>query len=100
MALTGIHTQVEDWDRALWEYLRIWRSDTPDLAAQIPEVQQPALVIAGDSDAIVAVADSQRLDSELPNSELIISPSCGHVPQEECPDALEEAVNTWLTQQG
>jgi pimeloyl-ACP methyl ester carboxylesterase len=98
MTLTTIHTQVADWDVALWEYLRAWGVDTPDFVASIPAIQQPALVITGDSDAVVPVSDSQRLDSELPNSELVILPSCGHVPHEECPEAFEEAVDAWLRQ--
>jgi len=98
MTLTMAHTQVEDWDVALWEYLRVWGVDMPDLAARIPEIQQPALVITGDSDTVVPVTDSQRLDSELLNSELVILPSCGHVPHEECPEAFEEAVDAWLSQ--
>ncbi len=96
MELTMVHTQVEDWDQALWEYLRIWGVGAPDAAAHIAEIQQPALVITGDSDAVVPVADSQRLHSELPNSELVILDACGHVPQEECPDAFEAAVDEWL----
>jgi pimeloyl-ACP methyl ester carboxylesterase len=98
MTLTTIHSQVEDWDVALWEYLRVWGVDTPDSADRIPDIQQPALVITGDSDTVVPVTDSQRLDSELPNSELVILPSCGHVPHEECPEAFEEAVDAWLSQ--
>jgi pimeloyl-ACP methyl ester carboxylesterase len=98
MTLTTIHTQVEDWDVALWEYLRAWGVGTPDSVTHIPDIQQPALVITGDSDAVVSVSDSQRLDSELPNSELVILPSCGHVPQEECPEAFEEVVGAWLSQ--
>lgn len=98
MNLTLIHTEVEDWDVALWEYLRVWGTDGPDIAAQISEIQQPVLVLTGDSDAVVPVEDSQRLDIELPNSELVILPSCGHVPQEECPAAFEEAVGAWLSQ--
>lgn len=54
------------------------------------------LVISGDSDAIVPVADSRRLHAELPRSELHILPSCGHVPQEECPELFTDAVTTWL----
>ena len=96
--LTSIHTQVEDWDFALWEYLRVWGEDTPDLAARIPDIQQPVLLITGDSDTVVPVTDSQRLDSEFPNSELVILPSCGHVPHEECPEAFKEAVDAWLSQ--
>ena len=98
MALTMIQTQVRDWDTAYWEYLRVWGLDTPDYITRIPEIQQPVLVISGDSDAIVPVSDSQTLHSELPNSELVILPSCGHVPQEECPDIFEEAVGEWLSQ--
>jgi pimeloyl-ACP methyl ester carboxylesterase len=97
IALTGIHTQVANWDLALWEYLRAWSVDISALAAQLGEIQQPALVVSGDSDAIVPVADSQRLDSALPNSELVILPTCGHVPQEECPEAFTEAVDAWLS---
>lgn len=98
MALTMIQTQVQDWDLAYWEYLRVWGLDTPDYITRIPEIQQPVLVVSGDSDAIVPVSDSQTLHSELPNSELVILPSCGHVPQEECPDIFEEAVGEWLSQ--
>ena len=94
MILTTIHTKVENWDNALWEYLRVWK--TADIEASFPTIQQPTLIITGDSDAIVPVTDSQQLDSKLPNSELVILPSCGHVPQEECPEAFEQAVNSWL----
>jgi pimeloyl-ACP methyl ester carboxylesterase len=98
IALTGIHTKVTNWDKALWEYLRAWSVDTAALAAQLDEIQQPTLVIAGDGDTVVPVADSQRLDSELPNADLVILSSCGHVPQEECPEAFKKAVDTWLGQ--
>ncbi|MFN2203079.1 MAG: alpha/beta fold hydrolase [Caldilineaceae bacterium] len=98
MNLTRINTRIQNWDVALWEYLRAWRVNTLELATRISEIQQPALVITGDSDNVVPTTDSQRLDSELPDSELVILPSCGHVPQEECPDAFEEAVDTWLSQ--
>lgn len=97
IALTGIHTKVMNWDTALWEYLRAWSVDTSALAAQLSEIQQPALVIAGEDDTVVPIADSQRLDSALPNSDLVILPSCGHVPQEECPDAFKKAVDVWLS---
>ena len=98
MELTTIMTKVEEWDMAYWGYLQIWGADTPDYITQIPEIQQPVLVISGDSDAIIPVSDSQKLHSELPNSELVILPSCGHVPQEECPDIFERAVSAWLSQ--
>ena len=100
MSLTMIHTQVEDWDRALWEYLRIWDAGSPDYVERIPEIQQPALVITGDSDEVVPVIDSQQLDAELPNSEFVVLPFCGHVPQEECPEIFQDAVDKWLSSLG
>lgn len=97
MSLTLIHAQIEDWDSAFWEYLRVWGANPPDVADRLADIEQPALVITGDSDAVVPVTDSQRLDAELPNSELVILPSCGHVPQEECPELFEDAVEAWLS---
>ena len=41
--------------------------------------------------------DVGNLDSVLPNSELVILHTCGHVPQEECPEAFKEAVDAWLS---
>lgn len=96
MGLTLIQTQVEDWDVAYWDYLQAWGTESPDFVSRISKIQQPTLVISGDSDAIVPISDSERLDSELPNSELVILPSCGHVPQEECPQAFVDAVSIWL----
>jgi pimeloyl-ACP methyl ester carboxylesterase len=98
MGKTLIQTQIEDWDAAFWEYLKAWNNDSQEYTAQISDIDQPVLVISGDSDAIVPVADSQRLHSELPNSKLSILPSCGHVPQEECPELFMQAVDEWLGQ--
>ena len=98
MKLTTIHTQVAQWDYAYWEYLRAWGADTTDYSLMIPDLQQPALVVSGENDSIVPLSDSERLDAELPNSELVVLPNCGHVPQEECPTLFEDAIDTWLTQ--
>ena len=97
MALTTITSKVENWDTAFWEYLQVWGA-THEYLDHISEIQQPSLVVSGDSDMIVPVSDSERLASELPNAELIIIPSCGHVPQEECPQAFEEALSEWMVQ--
>lgn len=99
LPFTQINTQITDWDSALWEYLSAWSIDTDYLASRITDIQHPALIVTGDSDAVVPVSDSQRLDSELPNSELLVLPMCGHVPQEECPEDFTEAVSTWLLKQ-
>lgn len=98
MGLTLIHTEVEGWDDALWAYLQEWGVNPADVAGQLSAIQQPALVITGDSDAIVPVADSERLASDLPNADYAVISSCGHVPQEECPSDFEAVVDKWLGQ--
>lgn len=96
MQATLVHTGIENWDTAFWEYLSVWK--TPDLSGDFPGISQPVLVVTGEQDAIIPVADSRKLAASLPNSSLTILPECGHVPQEECPDAFLNAVSTWLVQ--
>jgi pimeloyl-ACP methyl ester carboxylesterase len=86
--------QAENWDRALWELTVAGGS--LDLAARLDDVRLPVLVITGDDDRIVPTAQSVRLAGELPGAELVVIPNCGHVPQEECPQAFLDAVQRFL----
>ncbi len=94
IALYRRPTRVEHWDRALWELTRASRD--LKLADRVAEVRLPTLVITGDDDRIVPTADSIRLARELPDAQLAVLPACGHVPQEECPEAFLEAMTTFL----
>ncbi|MEZ4865569.1 MAG: alpha/beta hydrolase [Caldilineaceae bacterium] len=96
MRLTLIHQEVERWDEAIWNYLQEWSSSTVDVTGQLSSIQQPALVITGDSDTIVPIADSERLANTLPNANYVVLSECGHVPQEECPAQFTDAVKEWL----
>jgi pimeloyl-ACP methyl ester carboxylesterase len=96
LSLTQIHTQVIGWDESLWQYLQIWGANPTDIVTALGDIQQPTLVLTGDSDAVVPIADSEQLHATLPDSELVILPQCGHVPQEECPEAFASAVSDWL----
>lgn len=87
-------TQVENWDRALWEFTLASRD--LKLAERLGEVRVPALVVTGDDDRIVPTAESIRLAADLPNAELVVFPACGHVPQEECPAAFLDAVTGFI----
>ncbi len=90
--LEGYRTtfQVENWDKALWEFTLASRESR--LAERITQVQVPVLVLTGDDDRIVPTEESIRLAGEIPGAELVVFPNCGHVPQEECPEAFLEAV--------
>lgn len=98
MRLTLIHTEVVEWDEAMWAYLQEWGTAPIDLTEQLAAVSQPSLVLTGDSDAVVPPADSERLANMLPNAEYTVLAECGHVPQEECPAQFEDVVRSWLEQ--
>jgi pimeloyl-ACP methyl ester carboxylesterase len=86
--------RAKDWDRALWELVRA--GHPLGLEDRLSEVRVPVLVITGDDDRIVPTAQSIRLAGELPQARLVILPECGHVPQEECPEAFLEALDAFL----
>jgi len=86
--------QAENWDRGLWELFASSRES--NLASQVEQLNLPVLVISGDDDRIVETQLSVRLAEEIPGAELVIIPNCGHVPQEECPQAFLEAVEGFL----
>jgi pimeloyl-ACP methyl ester carboxylesterase len=86
--------QVENWDRALWEFVAA--TDIPDIPKRLGEISIPVLVITGDDDRIVPTQQSIRLADELPNAQLVVIPNCGHLPQEECPQEFLDAVIGYL----
>lgn len=94
VALYRRPTQVEDWDRALWEFTRASRD--LKLGKRVGEVRLPVLVITGDDDRVVPTADSVRLARELPQAGLAVLPACGHLPQEECPAAFLDAMRPFI----
>ncbi len=82
--------QVDHWDRALWELTKA--SYPLNLDQKTDQVGVPTLVITGDDDRIVPTEDSRRLAQEIPGAQLAVLPACGHLPQEECPDAFLDAL--------
>lgn len=94
LALYQKPLQVENWDKALWEFTLASRPS--GLVKRLPEFNLPLLVITGDDDRIVPTADSIRLASELPGAQLVVIPNAGHVPHEEQPDEFILAVTNFI----
>jgi pimeloyl-ACP methyl ester carboxylesterase len=89
-------TRVDDWDRGLWELVKASRE--PGVAGRLAEVRVPVLVVFGAEDRIVPPEQTRRVADELPNAELLELPSCGHVPQEECPEPLLRRIDAWWSE--
>jgi len=94
--LTGIHREMANWDVAWSALLNHSLTDPVEISAHLAEVKQPVLVVAGAMDQVVPVADSEAAAAELPNAQFRLLPDCGHVPQEECPAQVADAVSSWL----
>ena len=86
---------AQNWDRGLWEFTLAAQSF--DLPAHLAEITSPVLVITGDDDRVIPTTQSVRLASELPNARLVIVPECGHIPQEEQPQAFVQATLSFLS---
>ncbi|MHB1357193.1 MAG: alpha/beta fold hydrolase [Anaerolineae bacterium] len=86
--------QVADWDVGLWESTRAARQLGQE--ARLSEVTLPTLVLTGDDDRVVPTADSVRLARALPNAELVVIQSCGHLPQEEQPQEFLAALASYV----
>ena len=94
--LATIHTRMANWDLA-WGALLHRSLTTPvDVSERLGQVRQPVLVITGDQDPLVKVADTRRVAQALPQATLAVLPDCGHAPQEECPAAFMGAVDPWV----
>lgn len=96
LALAGVHARVANWDLAWGHLLHQSLTDVVSVSTRLPEVMQPVLVITGDQDRLVPLADTEQAATALPLSELVVLPGCGHVAHEECPGQVADAVADWL----
>ena len=58
------------------------------LAARIPSLVMPTLVVWGGSDAIFPLANARPRADAQPGARLEVLPGVGHLPQQELPDLL------------
>ena len=86
--------QAENWDFALWQYSTA--GEGTNLSGRLGKLALPVLVITGDDDRIIPTQQTIENAGNIPGAELVVLPSCGHVPQEECPGTFLQAVEAFL----
>lgn len=67
-----------------------------DDTARIPGITQPTLVMWGEEDQLVPVADAERFHEDLPKSQLVVYPEIGHLPMEETPERSARDATAFL----
>ena len=70
--------------------------DRPDNRALLTELRVPALVLCGREDQVTPLALSEEMANLLPEAELVIVESAGHMTTLEQPEAVKTAVAAWL----
>jgi pimeloyl-ACP methyl ester carboxylesterase len=105
------------FDAAVDEFLRVWHRRSSRVAFfcalrsiyldeafgekgfwdRLPDLQAPALFIWGRRDRLVPHGFARHVSQALPNSETVVFPDCGHVPQFELPDQTHAHIRDFLT---
>lgn len=86
--------KMANWDIGLWEYTKTNRQN--EIEDRLSSINMPVLVLSGADDRIIPPENSRRVASEIAGADYIELPACGHVPQEECPEAFFEAIQPFL----
>ena len=63
---------------------------------QLPSLRVPTLVVWGERDRVLPLAQAREAISRIPDGSLELIPDCGHLPQVERPDRLAEILQAFL----
>ena len=67
-----------------------------DHSARIASIKVPTLILWGQQDRLIPVAQASAFKRLIPGSELIVFDGLGHVPQEEDAPRTVAEVRRWL----
>jgi pimeloyl-ACP methyl ester carboxylesterase len=76
--------------------LSLRRSEPPSVFAMAARVQVPTLILWGREDHWLPVERADRFLQAIPGAKLEILEACGHLPQEEQPQAVVKILGRFL----
>ena len=85
--------EIIGWEEGFWEFNRAPR--TFDVKDRLSEIKIPTLLITGDTDVVVATADTEALATMIEGSSLVVVPKSGHLAQEETPAETMQAIDDY-----
>ncbi|HEY6120120.1 MAG TPA: alpha/beta hydrolase, partial [Pyrinomonadaceae bacterium] len=83
--------------RAIIRTIRRWDAERVSLEAY--RIKQPTLLMWGETDQEVPIANGERLQKEIEDSRLIVFRECGHLPHEEYPQAFVEVTRNFCAEE-
>jgi pimeloyl-ACP methyl ester carboxylesterase len=88
--------EIIGWEEGFWEFNRAPR--VFDVKERLSEIKIPTLLITGDTDVVVATADTEALATMIEGSSLVVIPNSGHLAQEENPAETMKAIDDyWMS---
>ena len=70
------------------------------MIARYKKIRVPTLIIWGQEDKVVPLEGGRNFKRDIPDAELAIFPSCGHIPQEEEPLETRRLIQDFLKKHG
>lgn len=67
-----------------------------EMSKRYPTLQLPTLVIWGDHDRLIPIHHYEKFIQDFPHAGRLLIGNCGHIPQEEAPQQVLEAVSQFL----
>ena len=81
------------WEEGFWEFNRAPR--TFNVKDRLSEIKIPTVLITGDTDVVVATADTEALATMIEGSSLVVIPKSGHLAHEETPVETMRAIDDY-----
>ena len=79
----ALHLQMPSWHQALIAFTK--SGGYSSFRDKLTQIEQPTLILWGDSDRILGITDADKFKRALAHSKLIWIKDCGHVPHLEQP---------------
>ena len=88
-----------DVDCAFWQWNEVWLSPAFrafDIRAELHSITAPLLAIQGEDDPYGTMAQIDDIARHVPSTRLLKLPVCGHSPHRDQPEAVAQAVQTFM----
>lgn len=72
-------------------------AERPDVTADLPGIETPALLIVGEDDRISTVEEMRGIAEAMPNAEFVVIPEAGHMSPLENPEPANLAIREFVT---
>ena len=84
------------WEAVVQSAKQIVPGDLGALASQHKTITVPVLIIWGEDDEVIPLSVGLNFKRDIPASELVIFPKCGHISLEEEPVAATLVIQVFL----